>query len=121
VSVKRDGPGHRTLRLALLWFALVIACAGLARHLLILESRIQWEQEVRSGVGEDMAVYEVRDPVAWAGHQRRVDARIAALRSEQGLTRALFFGVAVIGLGVTMWLFWPQGAQRTRTGKAQSR
>lgn len=55
MSGKTYKAGHRALRPALLWFALVIACAGLARHLLVLESRIQWEQDVRSGVGEDMA------------------------------------------------------------------
>lgn len=109
MSGKRYSAGQRTFRLALLWFALVIACAGLARHLLALESRIRLEQDVRSGVGEDMAAYEVRDPAAWAEHQRRAGARIAALRREQDVTRALFFGVVLLGLGVAVWLFWPRG------------
>jgi hypothetical protein len=112
---------HRTaLRLALLWIALVIACAGLARHLLALESRIRWEQDVRSGVGEDMAAYEVRDPVAWAEHQRRAGARIAALRREQDVTTALFYGVALLGFGAAMWLFRPGGAERPRTDTADT-
>lgn len=118
MSSKKHGAA---LRLALLWCALVIACAGLARHLLVLESRIQWEQDVRSGVGEDMAVYEVRDPAAWAEHQRRAGARITALRHEQDVTRALFFGVALLGVGVATWLFWPQGAKRMRTDTAESK
>jgi hypothetical protein len=108
VSGKRYSAGQRAFRLALLWLALVIACAGLARRMLALESRIRWEQDVRSGVGEDVAEYEVRDPAAWAGHQRRTGARIAALRREQNVTRALFFGVVLLGLGVTTWLFWPR-------------
>ncbi len=108
MSGKRYGAGQRAFRLALLWLALVIACAGLARHLLALESRIRWEQDVRSGVGEDIAEYEVRDSAAWAEHQRRTGARIAALRREQDVTRALFFGVVLVGLGLATWLFWPR-------------
>lgn len=116
MSGRRYGAGRRAFRLALLWLAVVIACAALGRRLLALESRIRLEQDVRSGVSEDMAAYEVRDPVAWAAHQRRADARIAELRRQQGVTRALFFGVALLGLGAGMWLFWPEGAKRTRTG-----
>jgi hypothetical protein len=115
VSGKRYGAGRRAFRLALLWLAVVIACAGLGRQLLALESRARWEQDVRSGMDEDMAAYEVRDPGAWAAHQRRAGARIAGLRRQQGITRALFFGVALLGWGAAMWLLWPEGPKRTRT------
>lgn len=110
---------NRAFRLALLWVALVIACAGLARHLLSLDTRIRWEQDVRGEVGEDMAVYQVGDPAAWAEHQRRTGARIAALRREQAVTRALFFGVALLGLVAAMWMLWPARVRPTRAGAAE--
>ena len=121
MSSKNHKAGHRALRLALLWLALVVACVGLARHLLQLETRIRWEQDVRSEVGQDMAVYQVGDPAKWAEHQRRTGARIGALRREQGVTRALFFGVALLGLGVATWLFWPEWVRRTRARIVESK
>jgi hypothetical protein len=120
MSRKNHTGGHRALRLALLWLVLFVACAGLARHLIALETRIRWEYDVRSEVGADMAVYQVDDPAAWAEHQRRTGARIAVLRREQGVTRALFFAVVLLGLVVAMWLFRPKQAQPARTGTAES-
>ena len=119
MSRKNDGTRRRALRLALLWVGLVVACAGLARHLLALETRIRWEQDVRSDVADDMAVYPVRDPAAWAEHQHRTGTRIAALRREQAVTRALVFGVALLGLGAGMWISWPARVRPTRAGAVE--
>lgn len=121
MSGKTHGAGRRALHLVLLWLALVVACAGLARHLLEVETRIRWEQDVRSEVSEDMAVYQVADTAAWAEHQRRTGARIAALRREQGVARVLFFGAALLGLGVAVWLFGPERAHRTAAGTVGSK
>lgn len=103
---------RRALRLALLSVALVAACAGLARHLLALETRIGLEEETRAEVREDLSAYRLQDPAAWARHQRQADARIAGLRREQNVTRGLFFAVVLLGLGAAGWLFWPAGARR---------
>jgi hypothetical protein len=110
-------PRQWAFRLGLLWLGVVAASAGLARHLLNLETRLRWEQEVRGEVRKDIAVYRVNDPAAWARHQRQADARIAELERQQSVTRTLFFAVALVGLAAGGRLLWVGRAERPAATK----
>jgi len=89
----------RARRLALLWLVAAAAgCGALLYRAAALDGRIAWEAHVRDEVREGVSTYVLRDSASWQAGQRRVDARIAALRRERGVTLGLVFVLGALGL-----------------------
>lgn len=88
----------RLLVAALLWLGVVGGCGVLLTHLRQLDARIELEEELRDETREGMAAYRLGDPAAWRAHQRRADARIAALHRRRRLVLGLDLALAAIAL-----------------------
>jgi hypothetical protein len=107
----------RTLQLALLWLLCVGGCSALFTQLATLDGEISLEEDVRDDVRESMAAYELRDPAKWQADQRRVDARIDALRRRRTVTLGLLLALGALAVAPIALLVVRTPGQRT--GKAR--
>ena len=115
--MKRPAPrSARMLQLALLWLMTVGGCGALLTRLAALDGQISLEVDTRDDVRKSMATYEIRDPAKWQADQRRVDARIDALRHRRSVTLGLLLALGVLALVPVAMVF---RLPRDRQGKAR--